>query len=171
MAEDQSCEPPPPPRGNTQAKKMSTKKKRRKKNTEPSFAHTHTVKPQTASLPPETTSVPPLPPPCPDQPRHHQLSKLRAGSSRKNGGRAGSKKRPKDSPANKSPGAESLAAGGAPELSAQARESLRWEGVLEDPQAEERRMEAYRANRRQRYLAHREALIQEMQTALRKDVS
>jgi len=39
------------------------------------------------------------------------------------------------------------------ELNTQARESLRWDGVLEDPLAEEERLEAYRARRRQRYLA------------------
>ncbi|KAJ7996117.1 hypothetical protein DPEC_G00233750 [Dallia pectoralis] len=42
------------------------------------------------------------------------------------------------------------------ERSVQARESLRWEGVLEDPLEEERRLEVYRANRRQRYLLHRQ---------------
>lgn len=47
------------------------------------------------------------------------------------------------------------------ELSAQARESLRWEGVQEDPLAEEKRLEVYRANRRQRYLAHRQALFED----------
>lgn len=41
-------------------------------------------------------------------------------------------------------------------------ESLRWEGVLEDPQAEEKRLEVYRANRRQRYISHREALLREI---------
>lgn len=41
-------------------------------------------------------------------------------------------------------------------------ESLRWEGVLEDPQAEEERLEVYRANRRQRYVSHREALLREI---------
>lgn len=39
-----------------------------------------------------------------------------------------------------------------------SRESLRWEGILEDPQAEEKRLELYRANRRRRYISHREAL-------------
>lgn len=42
------------------------------------------------------------------------------------------------------------------------RESLRWEGVLDDPQAEEKRLEVYRANRRQRYISHREALLREI---------
>lgn len=54
------------------------------------------------------------------------------------------------------------------ELSAQTRESLRWVGVLEDPQAEEKRLELYRANRRQRYISHREALLKEIQYALRQ---
>lgn len=41
-------------------------------------------------------------------------------------------------------------------------ESLRWQGVLEDPRAEEERLEVYRANRRQRYVSHREALLREI---------
>lgn len=41
-------------------------------------------------------------------------------------------------------------------------ESLRWEGMLEDPRAEEERLEVYRANRRQRYVSHREALLREI---------
>uniref|UniRef100_A0A3Q2CYH3 Uncharacterized protein n=1 Tax=Cyprinodon variegatus TaxID=28743 RepID=A0A3Q2CYH3_CYPVA len=44
------------------------------------------------------------------------------------------------------------------ELSVQARESLRWEGELQDPQEEAKRLERYRASRRQRYITHREAL-------------
>lgn len=50
--------------------------------------------------------------------------------------------------------------GGAPadDVSVQTRESLRWEGALEDPQAEEKRLELYRASRRQRYISHRERL-------------
>lgn len=54
------------------------------------------------------------------------------------------------------------------ELDTQARESLRWEGVLEDPQAEEKRLELYMAHRRQRYVEHREALLRETQDALRQ---
>lgn len=38
------------------------------------------------------------------------------------------------------------------ELSFQTRESLRWEGVLQDPQEEAKRLELYRTNRRQRYI-------------------
>lgn len=49
-----------------------------------------------------------------------------------------------------------------------AKDSLRWEGVLEDPQAEKKRLELYRANRRQRYIAHREVLLKETQDSLRQ---
>ncbi|KAJ1185844.1 hypothetical protein NDU88_002631 [Pleurodeles waltl] len=38
------------------------------------------------------------------------------------------------------------------ELSDQINESLRWEGVLDDPLAEEERIRQYKANRRRRYL-------------------
>ncbi|XP_024122391.1 protein LIAT1 [Oryzias melastigma] len=48
------------------------------------------------------------------------------------------------------------------------RESLRWEGVLQDPQEEAKRLEQYRADRRQRYIAHREALLKETQQASRE---
>lgn len=87
-----------------------------------------------------------------------------AGSGRRN------KKHPKDSlalltAANKT---AAPAQGYVSELSAQARESLRWEGVLEDPQAEEKRLELYRANRRQRYIAHREGLLKETVDTLRQ---
>lgn len=47
-----------------------------------------------------------------------------------------------------------------------SRESLRWEGILEDPQDEEKRLKVYRANRRQRYISHREALLK-VQNSLR----
>uniref|UniRef100_A0A3P9MG64 Uncharacterized protein n=1 Tax=Oryzias latipes TaxID=8090 RepID=A0A3P9MG64_ORYLA len=53
-------------------------------------------------------------------------------------------------------------------LGMQARESLRWEGVLQDPQEEAKRLEQYRANRRQRYIAHREALLKDTQQASRE---
>uniref|UniRef100_A0A669PIK5 Uncharacterized protein n=1 Tax=Phasianus colchicus TaxID=9054 RepID=A0A669PIK5_PHACC len=36
-------------------------------------------------------------------------------------------------------------------LSAQFNESLRWDGILEDPAAEEERLQTYRLNRRKRY--------------------
>lgn len=45
-----------------------------------------------------------------------------------------------------------LGSGGAEEdLSAQLSESLRWDGILEDPEAEEERLSVYRVNRRKRY--------------------
>ncbi|XP_041734857.1 protein LIAT1 [Coregonus clupeaformis] len=40
-----------------------------------------------------------------------------------------------------------------------ARESLRWDGVLEDPVAEEKRIEVYKANRRKRYLASQQGVM------------
>ncbi|MEQ2210285.1 hypothetical protein XENOCAPTIV_011066 [Xenoophorus captivus] len=54
------------------------------------------------------------------------------------------------------------------ELGVQARESMRWEGVLQDPQEEAKRLERYRANRRQRYITHREAALKETQQTLRE---
>lgn len=39
------------------------------------------------------------------------------------------------------------------EVSAKSLESLRWEGVLDDPVSEAERLEVYKANRRKRYLA------------------
>lgn len=53
------------------------------------------------------------------------------------------------------------------QLSAQARESLRWEGMLDNPQEEEDRQEVYRANRRQRYIAHREMQLRETEEVLK----
>ncbi|XP_018588122.2 protein LIAT1 [Scleropages formosus] len=43
--------------------------------------------------------------------------------------------------------------GGEEDLSTLIQESLRWASVLEDPVAEQRRIEIYKANRRKRYLA------------------
>ncbi|KAL2094592.1 hypothetical protein ACEWY4_009311 [Coilia grayii] len=42
------------------------------------------------------------------------------------------------------------------EVRLESLESLRWEGVLDDPEAEARRLEVYKANRRKRYLAARQ---------------
>lgn len=42
-------------------------------------------------------------------------------------------------------------AGAGEGLCAQLSESLRWDGVLEDPQAERERLQVYRVNRRKRY--------------------
>lgn len=46
------------------------------------------------------------------------------------------------------------------------QDSLRWDGVLEDPVAEAQRLEVYRANRRKRYLALKQAFLQNNQTGL-----
>ncbi|XP_040907905.1 protein LIAT1 [Toxotes jaculatrix] len=152
------------------------KKKKRKKATASTTHPENTLEPQAVSLHPETSPVSLLPPRSPTQPGG-QLPKLRAASKKDRKRLAGSgrrsKKPQKDSPAplrgtNKTIGSAAPAQGHVTELSAQARESLRWEGVLEDPQAEEKRLELYRANRRQRYIAHREALLKETQDTLRQ---
>ncbi|RXN14355.1 LIAT1 [Labeo rohita] len=49
------------------------------------------------------------------------------------------------------------------------QDSLRWEGALEDPSAEAQRLEVYRANRRKRYMASRQAFLQNTQTGLSID--
>lgn len=122
-------------------------------------------------LPPETLPVSLLSPQSPGQPRG-QPPRLRATSKKDGEQFAGSgrrnKKHPEDSSSpltatNKTSGSGAPVQGYVAELSAQARESLRWEGVLEDPHADEKRLELYRANRRQRYLSHREALLKETQ--------
>lgn len=45
------------------------------------------------------------------------------------------------------------------DLSSKIQNSLRWEGVLEDPVAEQERIEVYKANRRKRYLAAQRACM------------
>ncbi|XP_070839728.1 protein LIAT1 [Chaetodon trifascialis] len=153
----------------SRSEKKKKKKKKRKRATAPTAPPGSTEKPQAVSLPPETPPVSLLPPQSPDQPRD-QLPRLRATSKKDGEQFAGSsrrsKKHSKDSPSlltetNKTSGSGAPVQGYVAELSAQARESLRWEGVLEDPHAEEKRLELYRANRRQRYLLHREALLNE----------
>lgn len=52
------------------------------------------------------------------------------------------------------------------DLTYQEQGSLRWEGVLEDPVAEAQRLEMYKANRRKRYLASKQAFLQNNQTGL-----
>ncbi|KAL6098785.1 uncharacterized protein ACO6RY_17855 [Pungitius sinensis] len=136
------------------------KKKKRKKRRKVTASATETTdKPQDVSSPPETSAVSLLTPKSPCRPRG-QLPKLTA-SSRKSGERPRrSNQHPEDSPA---PLQAAHKASGAGQLGAQARESLRWEGVLEDPRAEEKRLELYRADRRRRYVAHRDALLLEAQ--------
>ncbi|XP_043076957.1 protein LIAT1 isoform X1 [Puntigrus tetrazona] len=55
------------------------------------------------------------------------------------------------------------------ELTNVEQDSLRWEGALEDPTAEAQRLEVYRANRRKRYMASRQAFLQNIQTGLNLD--
>ncbi|KAI9548258.1 hypothetical protein NQZ68_010478 [Dissostichus eleginoides] len=166
MPEDKHCKLLQPSRSCDTKKKTKRNKKKRKQVTTSSTPPGNTETPQAASLPPETSSVSQPPPQSPGQPRaqlpllkttSHKHGERLPGSGRK------SKKHPKDSPTLLT-AAEKISVSG--ELSAQAKESLRWEGELEDPQDEEKRLELYRANRRQRYITHRDALIKE--TALRK---
>ncbi|TKS82804.1 Protein LIAT1 [Collichthys lucidus] len=131
-----------------------------------------TEKPQASSLSPETLPMSLLPPLSLNSGQSQsQLPKPRTASKkdRERPARSGrkSKKHTKDltsllTVTNKTSESESPVQTFVAEVSTQARESLRWEGVLEDPQAEGRRLEVYRANRQQRYIAHREALLKEM---------
>ncbi|XP_029304800.1 protein LIAT1 [Cottoperca gobio] len=131
--------------------KRKKKKKKRKKITASTTPPENTEKPQDVSLPPETSPVTLLAPQSPGQPRA-QLPKLRTTSKKDGEWLAGSDRKSENPPK------YSLAlltttykTSDSGELSAQARECLRWEGVLENPQAEEKRLELYRVNRRQRY--------------------
>ncbi|KAK6316558.1 protein LIAT1-like [Coregonus clupeaformis] len=137
-------------------KRTNVSKKRGYSSTPPNSEDTE--KHQTA--PPHDTSIPPSPP---------QGS---GGQGQRSKGRQ-EEQELKDVTMMSSSGSEkekrtAICPGGAPapssegvslELSAQATESLRWEGVLEEPLAEERRLAVYRANRRQRYLLHRQEVI------------
>ncbi|KAE8287352.1 hypothetical protein D5F01_LYC13391 [Larimichthys crocea] len=153
--------------------KKKKERKKSKRSTASCSPPQNSEKPQASSLPPETLPMSLLP--------HRslisgqsqsQLPKPRTASKkdRERPARSGrkSKKHTKDltsllTVTSKTSESESPVQRFVAEVSTQARESLRWEGVLKDPQAEERRLEVYRANRRQRYIAHREALLKEMQ--------
>ncbi|XP_026794708.2 protein LIAT1 [Pangasianodon hypophthalmus] len=52
------------------------------------------------------------------------------------------------------------------EVNSQTQESLRWEGVLDDPVAEAERLEVYKANRRKRYMAFKQTLLENAKVAL-----
>ncbi|XP_037604282.1 protein LIAT1 [Sebastes umbrosus] len=169
MPEDKQCKLLQPSRTSDKKKNKNKKKKRKKatpasSTTPPESSET----PPAVSLPPETSPVSLLPPQSPGQPRA-QLPKLRAPSKkdrkRLTGSGKGSKKHPKDSTPLLT---ATIKLSGGGELNAQASESLRWEGVLEDPQAEEKRLELYRVNRRQRYITHRDDLVKETMGALRQ---
>ncbi|XP_014190361.1 protein LIAT1 isoform X1 [Haplochromis burtoni] len=152
---------------------MQTKKKRNKgivsncENAEKLLA---------VSLPPDILPLALVPPQSPGQ-SQDQVPKIRASTKKKRERKRENHR--KDSPAtltenHKSDGNGDSAQGyvtvlNVPQHSLPAQTlSLRWEGVLQDPQAEAKRLEQYRANRRQRYIAHREALLKETQDALRQ---
>lgn len=56
------------------------------------------------------------------------------------------------------------------EAVSQTQDSLRWEGVLGDPIAEAERLEVYKANRRKRYMALRQALLENAKTVLSSEM-
>ncbi|XP_030010861.1 protein LIAT1 [Sphaeramia orbicularis] len=169
MAEDKNSEQLQPPK-TMDCKKKKKKKKKRKKAPASNTPPKHTEKPHTVSVPPETSPVSLLTPVYPPQGRPPRLKT----ASRKDGERLGSsgrtseKKPSKDSPTDRTSTAPKQDR--VEEPSPRTRESLRWEEVLEDPQAEEERLELYRANRRQRYMAHREMMLREAYAALRQTV-
>ncbi|CAI5643206.1 unnamed protein product [Oreochromis niloticus] len=144
-------------------------KKKRNKGTVSTCALENAEKLLAVSLPPEILPLALLPPQSTGQ-SQDQVPKLRA--STKTNRERQRKKHHKDSPAtltenHKSDGSGDTAQGYVKELTVLQHSvpaqtlSLRWEGVLQDPQAEAKRLEQYRANRRQRYIAHREALLKE----------
>ncbi|XP_072231409.1 protein LIAT1 [Leuresthes tenuis] len=169
MPEDKPCKLVQPPKISEHRK---TKKKKRKKAAHSTSASGNKEKPLAVSLPPDAIPVSLLPLTHPGTSRG-PLPKLRATSKKNREQRSGndqkSKKQHKDPQAlalsHRSSGSESLAR--VTEPSVQARESLRWEGALQDPLEEAQRLEQYRANRRQRYIAHREALSKETKQTLR----
>ncbi|XP_017276795.1 protein LIAT1 [Kryptolebias marmoratus] len=165
MSEDKSCELLQPPRSSQHKKK---KKKKIKKGTTSATVPENKEKPLALSSAPDTSPVSP-------GPSQERLPKLAALSKRNRQLSAGrgrkTKKCHKDSQplltATQKTNKNGPSAQGA-ELIDRARESLRWEGVLQDPQEEAKRLELYRANRRQRYVAHREALSKDTQHASRR---
>ncbi|KAL0993729.1 hypothetical protein UPYG_G00112560 [Umbra pygmaea] len=131
-------------------KETNVSKKRMYSSSPPNSEHTE--KPQTAQSQDTSTSPPTI------QESGIQLTKMKSQSCSRKCRKpkymiiSGSEKKSTTSitegaPAHSSEGVSS-------ELTAQALESMRWQGVLEDPLAEERRLEVYRAKRRQRYLLH-----------------
>ncbi|TSP68500.1 Coiled-coil domain-containing protein 92 [Bagarius yarrelli] len=52
------------------------------------------------------------------------------------------------------------------DASSQKKESLRWEGALDDPAAEAERLEVYKANRRKRYMAFKQTLLENAKEAV-----
>ncbi|XP_042078251.1 protein LIAT1 isoform X2 [Haplochromis burtoni] len=132
---------------------MQTKKKRNKgivsncENAEKLLA---------VSLPPDILPLALVPPQSPGQ-SQDQVPKIRASTKKKRERKRENHR--KDSPATLTENHKSDGNGD----SAQG-----YVTVLQDPQAEAKRLEQYRANRRQRYIAHREALLKETQDALRQ---
>ncbi|XP_028323238.1 protein LIAT1 [Gouania willdenowi] len=133
-----------------QQKKRKKKSKRNKASTP---AAENTEKDQAALLPLTSQNAPPHSPP---QPQIH-ISRLSVSSKKSSSSSCRKIKTiHKDSS----------------ELELrQATESLRWEGILQDPKAEAERLEQYRSDRRRRYIVHRETLIKQTHEALRQKLS
>ncbi|XP_026875003.2 protein LIAT1 [Electrophorus electricus] len=88
------------------------------------------------------------------------------GSTKEGGARKSHKSKSKPPTVEEAP---ALATEDQEQLSSHAKESVRWEGVLEDPGAEAERLEIYRANRRKRYMASRQMLLESIQAGLGPD--
>ncbi|XP_055004236.1 protein LIAT1 [Boleophthalmus pectinirostris] len=146
MPDDKNSKPPPQPQ-KKKKKKNNKKKSKSDSSTSPKDADKPLPAPASSVPPVLSTIGPPRPP----------LPKLK--STPKKDSERGSRKSKKSPMSLFSLVCKS---GGSPvqsflsQLSVPARESVRWEGKVDDPLMEEQRLEVYRANRRQRYLTHRE---------------
>ncbi|TWW75061.1 hypothetical protein D4764_14G0010640 [Takifugu flavidus] len=170
MPEDRTCQL----LQSSRSPDVRKKKRKKRKKAITSSPSENRVKPQGVSSLPENLQVSTLPPEHLDVSQaclpENTTSRTKDGEHF-NGRAQGYKKHLKGSPSllrltRKTGGSGGQAQGNtADDGCMQARESLRWEGVLEDLQAEEKRLQLYRANRRQRYVSHREALLKEVQQA------
>ncbi|KAM4544880.1 protein LIAT1 [Odontesthes bonariensis] len=158
MPEDKNCKLLQPPKCFELRK---TKKKKRKKATPSTSASENKGKPLAVSLPPDVIPVSLLPLRGPGT-RQGPVPKLRAAGKKNRAQRSGSdqkSRRQHRDPQTALTPSHSETVAHVTEPSIQARESLRWEGVLQDPLEEAKRLEQYRANRRQRYAALTESRV------------
>ncbi|XP_041865232.1 protein LIAT1 [Melanotaenia boesemani] len=169
MPENKNCKP-------FQSPGISDHRRKKKKRKKISPAPEKKEKPLDVSLPPETLPVSLMPPQDKGQ-TQGQLPKPGAASKKKREQHKGrsqkSQKQCKDLQTPLTATHKSIDIGALAdlaELSIQTRKSLRWEGVLQDPQEEAKRLEQYRTNRRQRYITRRERLLKETQHTLKQTV-
>lgn len=165
MLEDKNCRL-------FQLSKSSDQKKKKKKTTISTNTAENTEKRHAASLLPSRCLCPPQ-----DQPSGRGTTSEKNANCLAASGRNGKKPHKKSAAglklteAHKTSEEADEAQGFETELCVLSKESLRWEGVLQDPQAEAKRLEQYRANRRLRYIARREAILKETNNALRQTLS